>query len=204
MPLFLFSSLFLLFDLGNWNKTNFTPWVLVNNAGDGNSSPLMEATPEQLEESFALNVYGSIYLTQAVVSIGKMPRGGRIINIGTIASKLGLQGPGVYSAAKAAQDSLTASWAGEVTTLCSLLLFVQECFSNTRNSLATVTELLSTRLHPVQFQPTRRSNSFKRMMGPQPICSTLSYRRRARKHAWEKSKTWPTWRFYWRQRRVGG
>lgn len=75
----------------------------------------MEATPEQLEREFGVNTFGSIYLTQAVVGAGKMPKGGRIINTGSIASKLGLEISAVYSAAKAAQDSLTASWAGEVS-----------------------------------------------------------------------------------------
>ena len=89
-------------------------YVLVNNAADGSSEPLLEATPEHLEKSFGVNVYGPIYLTQAVVNTGKMPRGGRIINIGSVVSKMGMALAAVYAAAKAAQDSLTASWASEV------------------------------------------------------------------------------------------
>ncbi|KAK9334357.1 hypothetical protein V1521DRAFT_353772, partial [Lipomyces starkeyi] len=72
--------------------------------------------PEQLQHEFGLNVFGTIYLTQAVVDTGKMPNGGRIINVSSIAAKLGLEGVTVYSAAKAAQDSLTASLAGEEFT----------------------------------------------------------------------------------------
>lgn len=45
-------------------------------------------------------------MTQAVVGLGKMPPGGRIINIGTVASKL-LVAPVVYSTTKAAMDALT-------------------------------------------------------------------------------------------------
>ncbi|KAK9343155.1 hypothetical protein V1522DRAFT_251005 [Lipomyces starkeyi] len=88
--------------------------ILVNNAGGGDSKALMEITPEQLQHEFGLNVFGTIYLTQAVVDTGKMPKGGRIINVSSIAAKLGLEGVTVYSAAKAAQDSLTASLAGEL------------------------------------------------------------------------------------------
>lgn len=87
----------------------------VNNAGYGNPKTLTEATPESLEAEFGINVFGPIYLTQAVIGIGKMPRGGRIINVGSIASKLGPEVSAVYGAAKAAQDSLTASWAGQVS-----------------------------------------------------------------------------------------
>jgi short-subunit dehydrogenase len=45
-----------------------------------------------------------------------MPRGGRIINIGSVISKMGKAYAAIYAAGKAAQDSLTASWAGEVIT----------------------------------------------------------------------------------------
>lgn len=89
----------------------------MNNAGYGSPTNLTEATPELLEAEFGINVFATIYLTQAVIGIGKMPRGGRIINVGSIVSKLGLEISAVYAAAKAAQDSLTASWAGQVSPL---------------------------------------------------------------------------------------
>lgn len=69
---------------------------------------------DQLEYEFAVNVFGVIYLTQAVVGVGRMPKGGRIINIGSIASKV-LVPPPVYSATKASVDALTTLWAGEVS-----------------------------------------------------------------------------------------
>jgi NAD(P)-dependent dehydrogenase (short-subunit alcohol dehydrogenase family) len=53
-------------------------------------------------------------MTQAVVKLGEMPRGGRIINIGSIASKMGPTSLGIYAAAKVATDSLMATWAMEV------------------------------------------------------------------------------------------
>lgn len=76
----------------------------------------MEATPEQLEQQFGVNVFGVVYMTQAIVSVGKMPKGGRIINIGSAASKL-LAPSLIYTAAKAAQDALTTLFAGEVSSL---------------------------------------------------------------------------------------
>ncbi|EFX06226.1 short chain dehydrogenase reductase [Grosmannia clavigera kw1407] len=88
--------------------------ILVNNAGYGAGTPLTDLTPEEIQVEFGVNTCGSIYMTQAVVKVGKMPPGGRIINVGTIASKLGLAQAGLYAATKAAQDSLTASWAGEL------------------------------------------------------------------------------------------
>lgn len=93
---------------------------LVNNAGAGKVKPLTEVTPESIHSQFGANVYGLIYMTQEVVKQGKMPRGGRIINIGSIASKLGPAGLAVYGATKAAGDSLTSSWAREVRSSCTI------------------------------------------------------------------------------------
>jgi NAD(P)-dependent dehydrogenase (short-subunit alcohol dehydrogenase family) len=94
----------------------------------------MDITPEQIQYAFGSNVYGTIYMTQAVVDTGKMPKGGRIINVSSIASKLGLEGVSVYSAAKAAQDSLTASFAGEVSN-------TRHIFSGTRQKVGSHSNL---------------------------------------------------------------
>ncbi|KAK4952939.1 hypothetical protein LTR10_008642 [Elasticomyces elasticus] len=89
------------------------PCILVNNAGAARNTPLLEVKQEQLEYEFSVNVFGVVYMTQAVVGVGRMPKGGRIINIGSIASKM-LISPPVYSASKAAMDALTTLWAGEL------------------------------------------------------------------------------------------
>jgi NAD(P)-dependent dehydrogenase (short-subunit alcohol dehydrogenase family) len=98
---------------GDWDGANL-PRILVNNAATAKDIPLKDVSPEDLEREFGVNVFGTVYMIQAVVGAGKMPKGGRIINVGSIASKtLPPVGP-VYCAAKAAQDSLTTLWAGEV------------------------------------------------------------------------------------------
>ncbi|PVH80083.1 putative short-chain dehydrogenase [Cadophora sp. DSE1049] len=87
--------------------------ILVNNAAASQPATLLNVKQSQLEYEFAVNVFGTIYMTQAVVGVGKMPRGGRIVNIGTVASKL-LVAPAVYSTTKAAMDALTTLFAGEL------------------------------------------------------------------------------------------
>ncbi|KAK6948612.1 hypothetical protein Daesc_010382 [Daldinia eschscholtzii] len=89
-------------------------YLLVNNAGYAVTRLLRETDFELCQCTFATNVYGQLFMTQAAIDLGRMPPGGRIINIGSIASKI--QNPliGIYAASKAAQDSLTTSWAGEL------------------------------------------------------------------------------------------
>jgi len=67
---------------------------------------------EHIKEVFDVNVYGAIFMVRAVVP--HMPPGGRIINITSICSKLGLAMMTIYGASKAAVDNLSSVWADEV------------------------------------------------------------------------------------------
>lgn len=93
--------------------------ILVNNAGIGSPHSSLTITKDQIESFFGVNVFGAIYLTQAVVP--HMPPGGRIINITSVASKMGLDVLPIYGASKAALDSLTYAWAKEV---CNISYFM--------------------------------------------------------------------------------
>ncbi|KAI1075960.1 NAD(P)-binding protein [Whalleya microplaca] len=84
--------------------------ILVNNAGIAPMTPTAEVTPEEMSSVFHTNVQGPLLLVQAALPY--MPRGGRIINISTCLSRMGLHSP-VYTASKAALDSLTYTWALE-------------------------------------------------------------------------------------------
>jgi len=85
--------------------------ILVNNAGSGVYEGTLNQTKDQIQEQFNTNVLGTIFMTQAVVP--HMPAGGRIINITSVASKMGLTVLPIYGATKAAVDSLTYAWAAE-------------------------------------------------------------------------------------------
>ena len=87
--------------------------VLVNNAGIYHFVPLPEITSEHFHKHFDLNVLGLIMATQeAVKQFG--PEGGSIVNISSLASTAAMPGAGVYSATKAAVDSLTRTFAAEL------------------------------------------------------------------------------------------
>ncbi|OCK88251.1 NAD(P)-binding protein [Cenococcum geophilum 1.58] len=85
--------------------------ILVNNAGNRAATSILDSTAEEIEDLFRSNVYGPIYVTQAVVP--HMPPGGQIINTLSIGSKLGLEAMPLYYATKATLDSLTYIWAAE-------------------------------------------------------------------------------------------
>ncbi|KAH6969293.1 hypothetical protein DER45DRAFT_639475 [Fusarium avenaceum] len=85
--------------------------ILVNNAGVATFGETLAVKAGQLTQAFDVNIKGPIFVAQAVVPL--IAPGGRIINISSIASKLGDSVIPVYGASKAALDSLTWSWAKE-------------------------------------------------------------------------------------------
>jgi 3-oxoacyl-[acyl-carrier protein] reductase len=87
--------------------------VLVNNAGIYQFSPLEEVTPEIFHKQFDLNVLGLLLASQAAAKrFGD--NGGAIINISSLVSIKGFPTSSVYSATKAAVDSLTRTLASEL------------------------------------------------------------------------------------------
>ncbi|VTT74637.1 unnamed protein product [Fusarium fujikuroi] len=85
--------------------------ILVNNAGVPLFGETLAVTPKQISEVLDVNIKGTIFIAQAVIPL--IAPEGRIVNISSIASKLGDNYIPVYGASKAALDSLTWSWAKE-------------------------------------------------------------------------------------------
>jgi 3-oxoacyl-[acyl-carrier protein] reductase len=87
--------------------------ILVNNAGVYEFLPLQSITEKHFDRMFDLNVRGLVFATQAAAqAFGD--NGGTVINIGSVASQIGIAGGSVYSATKGAVDVLTLSLAAEL------------------------------------------------------------------------------------------
>jgi NAD(P)-dependent dehydrogenase (short-subunit alcohol dehydrogenase family) len=87
--------------------------VLVNNAGIWGSTPLGETSLETLEAMLNVNIKGMFWLTQA--ALPQLRDGARIVNISSIAGRLGTAGGrSLYGASKAAVDAFTRNWALEL------------------------------------------------------------------------------------------
>jgi 3-oxoacyl-[acyl-carrier protein] reductase len=87
--------------------------TLVNNAGVYAFSPLEQVTEEHFHKLFNLNVLGLILASkEAATYFG--PEGGSIINIGSAVTSLNPPTSSVYTATKAAVDSVTRVLAKEL------------------------------------------------------------------------------------------
>ena len=90
--------------------------VLVNNAGIAHSAPLKAITLEQWNRLFAVNVTGTFLCAQAFLP-GMLERGwGRIVNVASIAGKMGAPYISAYAATKHAVVGFTRALGAEVAS----------------------------------------------------------------------------------------
>ncbi|GLU49808.1 SDR family oxidoreductase [Nocardiopsis ansamitocini] len=81
--------------------------VLVNNAGGAlGADPVAAASPEDWQRMFAVNVLGTLRVTQALLPLLRAGGGGTIVTVTSTAAFTNYDGGGGYSAAKHAEHAL--------------------------------------------------------------------------------------------------
>lgn len=89
--------------------------VLVNNAGVLSQHKVEATAPDEWRQVLAVNLDGALFWSQCVVPDMKVARWGRIVNVGSLASKTGgLTAGTAYSVSKGAIAALTFSLAREL------------------------------------------------------------------------------------------
>ena len=88
--------------------------VAVNNAGtEGQSGPLIEQTAENYAATFDSNVLGVVLSLKHELRVMVPQRRGSIINVSSVAGRIGFAGASIYVASKHAVEGLTKSAALE-------------------------------------------------------------------------------------------
>ncbi len=85
--------------------------VLINNAAYGLFGPVDSCTMQEIKDQFAVNLFGTIELTHAVIPIFRKQQGGKIICISSLRAFKSSSVQGVYSATKSALEAVGESWA---------------------------------------------------------------------------------------------
>lgn len=88
--------------------------ILVNNAGVNPRGLFLDATDEQWEQAWQINVMGVVRCCRAVLPIMRRQDSGNIINVGSGMGQVGHADLSVYCASKAALHGLTQAIAEEV------------------------------------------------------------------------------------------
>ncbi len=88
--------------------------VVVNNAGVSYSGPLEAFTLEQVRQQFEINVFSVLCVNRAVLPQMREQGSGLLLQIGSIAGRLGMPFLGLYGATKFALEGLTESYRYEL------------------------------------------------------------------------------------------
>lgn len=91
--------------------------VLVNNAGYGVMGSVEEISDEEVRRQFEVNVFGVLTTIREVLPMMRKQRSGHIINITSIAGRLGSQGLGIYNGSKFALEGIGEALAAELKPL---------------------------------------------------------------------------------------
>lgn len=81
--------------------------LLINNAARGMVGAVEDATKEEIINLFTLNLISVISVIKEVLPVMRNNNAGKIINISSIGSKMGLPFRGIYSASKSSLDLVT-------------------------------------------------------------------------------------------------
>jgi NAD(P)-dependent dehydrogenase (short-subunit alcohol dehydrogenase family) len=127
--------------------------ILLNSAGIvGPNRPLWETSREEWDQTFAVNVHGTVALCRAVIP-QMVERGwGRIVNFASMAGKDGNANLSAYSASKAAVIGLTKSLGKELATTGVIVNAIAPAVIATEMNSTTAPEVLAhlTSLIPMQ------------------------------------------------------
>ncbi|WP_433428637.1 SDR family NAD(P)-dependent oxidoreductase [Nonomuraea sp. CA-141351] len=86
--------------------------ILVNNAGIASVNPISQVTPEELDRLLAINVTTPFFVIQRALPL--LNDGGRIVNMGSTASRFAVTIQIGYTISKAALESMAPSLANEL------------------------------------------------------------------------------------------
>lgn len=96
--------------LARWGSNRFD--YLVNNAGTGHHTPIIETTEEQLDTLYRIHIKGVFFLTQKLLPL--MKDGGRIINLSSGLARFTFPGSAAYAVMKGGVEVLTRYLAKEL------------------------------------------------------------------------------------------
>jgi 2-keto-3-deoxy-L-fuconate dehydrogenase len=87
--------------------------IVINNAGIGSIGSVTEATPEEWEKVFGVNVFGTARVVRHLYPLLASGTSPVIVNTCSVAAPVGLPQRAVYSSSKGALESLTRSMAAD-------------------------------------------------------------------------------------------
>ncbi len=141
--------------------------MLVNNAGILHTTPIEEITEAEWDRILAMNLKGTFFMSQQVLPLMIAKHWGRIINIASIAGRMGGYSNGLaYSASKAGVIGLTMGMARRVAE-----------YGITVNAVAPGTTMspILANIPAAQLEELRQRIPMKRLGEPQDTAALVAF-----------------------------
>lgn len=126
--------------------------ILVNNAGITRDAMLHKMTEEQFDQVLAVHMKGTFLCMQAAATHMRQQRKGRIVNISSIAGKVGNMGQVNYSGAKAGIVGMTKAAAKELAKFQVNVNAIQPGFIDTDMTRAVPEKIRETKIAEIPVQ----------------------------------------------------
>ncbi|MDQ2687903.1 MAG: glucose 1-dehydrogenase [Armatimonadota bacterium] len=139
--------------------------ILVNNAGTSVFGALADVTEEEFDALFALNVKGVFFAMQEAAQ--RMEDGGRIVNISSGVTILGVEGVSLYGGSKGAVEQFTLAAAKE--------LGPRGITVNTVSPGMTRTDLLAEVVPIEAKEEMAQSTPLRRLGEPEDIADVVAF-----------------------------
>ena len=134
--------------------------VLVNNAGYGFMGSVEDSSLDEIKAQFETNFFGAIRVMQKVIPIMRKQKTGTIVNVSSIAGRIGFPMGSAYVSSKFALEGLSESMSYELKQFGIKIILIEPGVINTNFAFVTPKKVLDTNSSYSQLMNKLEENLF--------------------------------------------
>jgi len=134
--------------------------VLVNNAGYGFMGSVEDSTLDEIKAQFETNFFGAIRVMQKVIPIMRKQKTGTIVNVSSIAGRIGFPMGSAYVSSKFALEGLSESMSYELKQFGIKIILIEPGVINTNFAFVTPKKVSDTNSSYSQLMNKLEENLF--------------------------------------------
>ena len=142
--------------------------VVVNNAGYGLMGSVEESSLDEIKAQFETNFFGAIRVIKEVIPIMRKQRSGTIVNVSSVAGRIGFPMGSAYVSSKFALEGLSESMSYELKQFGIKIVLIEPGVINTNFALVTPKKALEANSSYSQLMNKLEENLFSTIANGTP------------------------------------
>ena len=150
--------------------------VVVNNAGYGLMGSVEDSSLDEIKSQFETNFFGAIRVMQRVIPIMRKQRSGTIVNVSSIAGRIGFPMGSAYVSSKFALEGLSESISYELKQFGIKIILIEPGVIKTNFALVTPKKAVNTNSSYSQLMNKLEENLFSTIANgtsPKEVASVI-------------------------------